>query len=146
MLITGTANRPRTAESRRLATSIAAVTREQALHFERPEDFEAWLEAYGDEADEVWIRVAKKGSSVRSLSVDEAVEVALCFGWIDSLGRRLDDEWFLLRLTPRRPRSNWSARNRERAEALIAAGRMRPAGLAEVERARADGRWGTASR
>lgn len=111
------------------------------MFFERAEDFEAWLEAHADEADEVWIGLAKKGRPVRSLTFDEAVEVALCFGWIDSLGRRLDDDWFRLRFTPRRAKSNWSARNRQRVEALIAAGRMRPAGLAEVERAKADGRW-----
>jgi uncharacterized protein YdeI (YjbR/CyaY-like superfamily) len=123
---------------------VARELPERTIVFERREDFEAWLEAHGNDADEVWIRLAKKGSSGRSLTVDEAVEVALCFGWIDSLGRRLDDEWFLLRLTPRRPRSNWSARNRQRVEALTAAGRMRPAGIAEVERAKADGRWDAA--
>ena len=67
--------------------------------------------------------------------------MALCFGWIDGKGRRIDDDWFLQRFTPRRPRSTWSKVNRQKAEALIAAGRMRPAGLAEIERAKADGRW-----
>ena len=69
------------------------------------------------------------------------MEVALCFGWIDGKSRRLDDSWHLQRFTPRRPRSTWSKRNREKVEALIAAGRMRPAGLTEVDRAKADGRW-----
>jgi uncharacterized protein YdeI (YjbR/CyaY-like superfamily) len=112
--------------------------------FERPEDFEAWLDAHGEQADEVWVGLAKKGRDVRSLTLEEAIEVALMFGWIDSLGRRFDDDWFMLRFTPRRPKSNWSARNRQKVQELIAAGRMRPAGLAEVERAKADGRWDAA--
>lgn len=115
------------------------------MSFEGPEDFEAWLEAHGDEAPAVWVKLAKKGTGIRSLTLAQAIEVALCFGWIDSLGRRVDDEWFKLRFTPRRPKSNWSARNRGTAEALIALGRMRPAGLAEVEQAKADGRWDAAS-
>jgi uncharacterized protein YdeI (YjbR/CyaY-like superfamily) len=118
---------------------------EPAMFFAGPEDFEAWLEAHGGEADDVWVRLAKKGTAISSVTLPEAIEVALCFGWIDSLGRRVDDDWFMLRFTPRRPRSNWSARNRRTAEELIAAGRMRPAGLAAVEQAKAEGRWEAAS-
>jgi uncharacterized protein YdeI (YjbR/CyaY-like superfamily) len=109
--------------------------------FESAEAFEAWLEAHGDEADEVLVRMAKKHTGVASLDWASAVEVVLCFGWIDGRSRRIDDEWFVQRFTPRRPGSTWSKVNRQKAEALIAAGRMRPAGLAEVERAKADGRW-----
>jgi uncharacterized protein YdeI (YjbR/CyaY-like superfamily) len=106
--------------------------------------FEAWLEEHGADADEVLVRMAKKHTGVASLDWAGAVDVALCFGWIDGRSRRIDDEWFVQRFTPRRPRSTWSKVNRQKAEALIAAGRMRPAGLAEVERAKADGRWDAA--
>jgi uncharacterized protein YdeI (YjbR/CyaY-like superfamily) len=111
------------------------------IFFEAPEAFEAWLEENGETADELWVRMAKKHTGIASLDWAGAVEAALCFGWIDSQSRRLDEDWYLQRFTPRRPRSNWSQSNREQVEALIAAGRMRPAGLAEVERAKADGRW-----
>lgn len=113
----------------------------QATFFEGPEGFEAWLEEHGDSADELWVRMAKKGTGIASLDWARSVEVALCFGWIDGKGRRLDDAWFLQRFTPRRHRSLWSKVNRQKVEALTAAGRMRPAGIAEVERAKADGRW-----
>ncbi|HET7045715.1 MAG TPA: YdeI/OmpD-associated family protein [Gaiellaceae bacterium] len=104
-------------------------------------EWEAWLaEHHGDE-DGVWLRFAKKGSGATTLSYDEALEVALCWGWIDTQVRGIDERFYVQRFTPRRARSPWSRRNREKAEALVAAGRMRPAGLAEVERARADGRW-----
>jgi uncharacterized protein YdeI (YjbR/CyaY-like superfamily) len=106
--------------------------------------FEAWLEAHGREADEVHIRMAKKHTGVASLDWASAVDVALCFGWIDGKAQRIDDDWFVQRFTPRRPASTWSKVNRAKAEALIAAGRMRPAGLAEIERAKADGRWAAA--
>ncbi len=101
---------------------------------------EAWLEE-NDEAEGVWLQIAKKGAPEPSVTYAEALEVALCFGWIDSQKRGLDETHFLQRFTPRRPRGRWSRINREKAEALIAAGRMRPTGLAEVEAARADGRW-----
>jgi uncharacterized protein YdeI (YjbR/CyaY-like superfamily) len=106
--------------------------------------FEAWLEAHGQEADEVQVRMAKKHTGVPSLDWAGAVEAALCFGWIDGKAQRIDDEWFVQRFTPRRKASTWSKANRVKAEALIAAGRMRPAGLAEIERAKADGRWDAA--
>ena len=108
--------------------------------FAGPAALEAWLEA-NEDADGVWLKIAKKGAPEPSVTYGEALEVALCFGWIDSQKRGLDETHFLQRFTPRRPRGRWSKINREKAEALIAAGRMRPAGLAEVEAARADGRW-----
>jgi uncharacterized protein YdeI (YjbR/CyaY-like superfamily) len=101
---------------------------------------EAWLEE-NEDADGVWLKIAKKGAPEPSVTYGEALEVALCFGWIDSQKRGLDETHFLQRFTPRRPRGRWSKINREKAEALIGAGRMRPAGLAEVEAAKADGRW-----
>lgn len=100
-----------------------------------------WLEAHHERPDGVWIRFAKKASGIETVVYAEAVEVALCFGWIDGQAQRLDDDWYLQRFTPRRARSKWSQINVERAEALIERDEMRPAGLREVERAKADGRW-----
>ncbi len=113
----------------------------ETIFFEGPEAFEAWLEANGGTSDGIWVRMAKKGTGLASLDWAGGVEVALCFGWIDGQSRRIDDAWFMQRFTPRRPRSMWSKVNRTKVEALAAARRMRPAGLAEVERAKADGRW-----
>ena len=109
--------------------------------FADPDELEAWLGENGVSSDGVWLKIAKKGTEKRSVTYAEALELALCFGWIDSQKRGLDESHFLQRFTPRRPRGRWSKINREKAEALIAAGRMRPAGLAEVEAAKADGRW-----
>jgi uncharacterized protein YdeI (YjbR/CyaY-like superfamily) len=114
------------------------------LFFESAEAFEAWLEAHGADADEVLVRMAKKHTGVASLNWAAGVDVALCFGWIDGQSRRIDDDWFVQRFTPRRAQSTWSKVNRVKAEALAAAGRMRPAGLAEISRAKVDGRWDAA--
>ena len=107
-------------------------------------DWERWLEANHGDADAVWLKFAKKGSGVETVNYAEALEVALCYGWIDGQSRRLDDRFYLQRFTPRRRRSPWSRINRDKALTLIEAGRMRPAGLAEIERAKADGRWDAA--
>jgi uncharacterized protein YdeI (YjbR/CyaY-like superfamily) len=107
-------------------------------------ELEAWLEDEHARSDGIWLKIARKGTGVESVTHAEAVEVGLCFGWIDGQARRLDDRHYLQRFTPRRPRSRWSRLNRERVEALDAAGRMRPSGLAEVEAAKADGRWDAA--
>jgi uncharacterized protein YdeI (YjbR/CyaY-like superfamily) len=111
------------------------------LLFATPSELETWLEERHAESDGFWLKLAKKGSGERSTTYAEALELALCFGWIDSQKRGHDEKFFLQRFTPRRPRGRWSRINREKAEALIAAGSMRPAGLAEVEAAKADGRW-----
>ena len=115
----------------------------ETIHFASPEAWEAWLEEHHT-APGIWIRFAKKGSGVPSLTYEEALEIALCFGWID--GQRAPDEppYWRQRFTPRRPRSRWSQINRAKVEALTAAGRMRPSGLAEVAAAKGDGRWGAA--
>jgi len=105
---------------------------------------EAWLERHGAAAAGFWLRLFKKGSGAASVAKAEAVDAALCFGWIDGLMNPYDAASWLIRFTKRRPRGKWSVINRERAEALIEAGRMRPAGLAEVEAAKADGRWADA--
>ena len=103
--------------------------------------FEAWLDAEGETAPGVYVKLAKKGAGVPSVTYAEVVESALCFGWIDGRSNRLDDRFYLQRMTPRRSRSVWSQKNVDAVEALTLAGRMRPAGLAAVEAARADGRW-----
>ena len=110
------------------------------LTFASAAEWEAWLEANHDSAG-VWIKLAKKGSGIPGVTLAEALDLALCFGWIDGRREALDDEYFLQRYTPRRSRSNWSRINVENAERLTREGRMRPSGLAEVERAKADGRW-----
>jgi uncharacterized protein YdeI (YjbR/CyaY-like superfamily) len=111
------------------------------LLFATAADFEAWLERNFADSDGLWLKIAKKGAPEPSVTYAEALELALCFGWIDSQKRGYDEEHFLQRFTPRRPRGRWSRINRDKAEELIAAGAMRPAGLAEVEAAKADGRW-----
>jgi uncharacterized protein YdeI (YjbR/CyaY-like superfamily) len=105
---------------------------------------EAWLERQGAVSAGFWLRLFRKGSGAASVAKAEAVDAALCFGWIDGLINPFDETSWLIRFTKRRPRSKWSVINREGAEALIAEGRMRPAGLAEVEAAKADGRWADA--
>jgi uncharacterized protein YdeI (YjbR/CyaY-like superfamily) len=115
-----------------------------AVFFEDDKAFETWLVENASTATHVWIRMAKKGTGVTSINWTTAVDVALCFGWIDGIARRLDDEWYVQRFTPRRAKSVWSKINRERIERLTAEERMRPAGLAEVEKAKADGRWDAA--
>jgi uncharacterized protein YdeI (YjbR/CyaY-like superfamily) len=109
--------------------------------FAGPAEFESWLEENHASSAGLWLKIAKKGSGERSVTHPEALELALAFGWIDSQRRGLDERYFLQRFTPRRPRGRWSRINREKAEALIEEGRMRPAGIAEVEAAKADGRW-----
>src|SRR6478609_5438861 len=100
------------------------------LPFVTPAELEAWLEENHAPSEGFWLKVAKKGSGERSVTYGEALELALCFGWIDSQKRGLDEKFFLQRFTPRRPRGRWSRINRDKAEALLAAGSMRPAGLA----------------
>lgn len=109
--------------------------------FAGSEEFRAWLADNHATAAGVWLRLAKKGASFSTVTRDEAVGAALAYGWIDGQASRLDDASYLQRFTPRRSRSPWSQRNRRRAEAMIDAGEMEPSGLAEVERAKSDGRW-----
>jgi uncharacterized protein YdeI (YjbR/CyaY-like superfamily) len=101
----------------------------------------AWLEENHATSDGLWLKFAKKSSGIETVSFAEALDVALCYGWIDSQAGAFDERYWLQRFTPRRPRSKWSKRNRARATKLIEEGRMKPAGLREVERARADGCW-----
>jgi uncharacterized protein YdeI (YjbR/CyaY-like superfamily) len=107
-------------------------------------DWQACLESEHATSAGIWLRFAKKGAPEATLSYAEALDVALCFGWIDAQTRGLDENYWLKRFTPRRPGSRWSKINTEKADALIAAGLMQPAGLREVDGAKADGRWAAA--
>jgi uncharacterized protein YdeI (YjbR/CyaY-like superfamily) len=124
--------------------SVSAGDDVEGIPFATTEAWERWLEDNHAEADGVWVKIAKKGTGIESVRYPEVLIGALCFGWIDARRQSLDEQWFLQRFTPRRSRSPWSKINRDHAERLIAEGRMRPAGLAEVERAKADGRWDAA--
>jgi uncharacterized protein YdeI (YjbR/CyaY-like superfamily) len=111
------------------------------IAFASAAEWEAWLVDNHADSDGVWIEIAKRESGLESVRYPEVLESALCFGWIDGRRQALDDRRFLQRFTPRRRRSRWSRINRDTAERLIAEDRMQAAGLAEVERARDDGRW-----
>ncbi|RNE67363.1 YdeI/OmpD-associated family protein [Cryobacterium tepidiphilum] len=104
-------------------------------------EWERWLDANGESSPGVRLAIAKKGAGVSSVSYSDAVDVGLCFGWIDAQKGRLDERYYVQLFTPRRPGSIWSQVNRERVQRLTDAGRMRPAGEAAVEQARANGRW-----
>ena len=114
------------------------------IAFRDAHEFEAWLEHNADLPAGVWLKLAKKGSGIPSLTSDEAVNVGLCFGWISGQRKALDDVYYLQKYVPRRPGSRWSQINVAKVEALTAAGRMRPRGVAEVDAAKADGRWDAA--
>ncbi|HWV34530.1 MAG TPA: YdeI/OmpD-associated family protein [Thermomicrobiales bacterium] len=111
------------------------------LSFASAEEFEQWLAEHQAATDGLWIKIAKKASGIASVTYDEALDVALCYGWIDGQKKTHDDAFFLQKFTPRRPRSLWSKRNIGKVAVLMEAGRMQPAGLAEVEAAKQDGRW-----
>jgi uncharacterized protein YdeI (YjbR/CyaY-like superfamily) len=121
-----------------------AVNQAVVIAFRDAAEFEAWLDAHVDLRAGVWLKLAKQGSGVPSLTDDEAVDLGLCYGWISGQRKAYDDTYYLQKYVPRRPRSRWSQVNVARVEELIAAGRMRPSGLAEVEAAKADGRWAAA--
>ncbi|MEA2645598.1 MAG: hypothetical protein QOE92_681, partial [Chloroflexota bacterium] len=116
----------------------------EVIFFPSAADFEAWLEANVALHAGVWLKIAKKGSGVASLTDNEAVDLGLCFGWISGQRRALDASYYLQKYVPRRRGSIWSKVNVAKVEQLTAAGRMRPSGIAEVEAAKADGRWAAA--
>ena len=119
----------------------APVDAQPIAHFDDRASWERWLKKEHARASGVWIRIAKKGAEVPSISYPDALEVALCYGWIDAMKRNDGPHQWLQRFTPRSARSIWSKINRDKALALVAAGRMQPAGQKEIDRARADGRW-----
>jgi uncharacterized protein YdeI (YjbR/CyaY-like superfamily) len=106
--------------------------------------WDAWLAENHEESDDVWLRIAKTSAEVETVRYPAVLDVALSWGWIDGQRLSLDETYFLQRFVRRRPRSRWSHVNREKAESLIAEGRMHRPGLAEVERAKSDGRWDAA--
>lgn len=106
--------------------------------------WESWLAEHHERAGGVWVKIAKKGSGKPSVTITEALDVALCYGWIDGQRKAFDDVYYLQRYTPRRPKSSWSQVNVRKVEALIAAGRMREPGHAAIRAAQADGRWAAA--
>jgi uncharacterized protein YdeI (YjbR/CyaY-like superfamily) len=115
------------------------------LPFASAESWRAWLaEHHGGTPDGLWLKIAKKGTGIDTVTYPEALDEALCYGWIDGQKGSFDESWFLQRFTPRRARSRWSVVNTRKALALIEQGRMQPAGLREVEAAKADGRWANA--
>jgi uncharacterized protein YdeI (YjbR/CyaY-like superfamily) len=111
------------------------------LPFASRKDWEEWLAGNHQTSKGLWLKIAKKDAGVDTVTYAEALDAALCYGWIDGQKGALDDRFWLQKLTPRGPRSKWSKINRDKAEALIEAGRMKPAGLAAIEQARSDGRW-----
>jgi len=121
--------------AKRTGTEAAIIAFRDAVEFEN------WLAANVDQRTGVWLKIAKKETGIPSLTADEAVDVGLCYGWISGQRKSLDQSYYLQKYVPRRPRSLWSRVNVNKVQDLIAAGRMRPPGLREVEAAKADGRW-----
>lgn len=111
------------------------------LTFASQADWESWLELNGSKAPGVWLRLAKKNANQQTVSYAEALESALCHGWIDGQKQAESEHYWLQRFTPRAARSIWSKINKAKAEALVSAGRMQPAGMSEIDRAKQDGRW-----
>jgi len=129
------------------ATSSAfakSTTSDPPRRFATARAWHQWLEREHQRSDGLWLLIAKAGAERATITYPQALEVALCFGWIDGQKKGIDEHHWMQRFTPRRARSLWSKINCSKAQALIEAGRMQPAGLAEVERARADGRWDAA--
>jgi uncharacterized protein YdeI (YjbR/CyaY-like superfamily) len=115
-----------------------------ALTFADAAAWEAWLAANYEQPDGAWLRIAKKGSGATTVTITDALDVALCYGWIDGQRKALDQTYYLQRYTRRRPRSTWSQVNVDKVDALIAAGRMREPGFAQIRAAQEDGRWDAA--
>ena len=114
------------------------------LPFESKKKFAEWLAKNHDKSAGAWLKLAKKDAEIPSVTYKEAVNVALCYGWIDGQAKSFDDKFWLVKFTPRRPKSIWSQINTKRVEQLIASGEMKPSGLKAVEAAKQDGRWAAA--
>lgn len=113
----------------------------ETVAFPSAEAFEAWLGENHAVSSGIWLKLRKKGPGIVALDYAQALDTALCYGWIDGQKAKFDDQWWLQRFTPRTPRSKWSKINRNKVAALVAQGRMRPPGQAEIDRAKSDGRW-----
>jgi uncharacterized protein YdeI (YjbR/CyaY-like superfamily) len=114
------------------------------MSFETQQDWEAWLKEHHTDTKGIWLKIAKKETRVPSVNYSQALDSAICYGWIDGQKASFDDMYWLQKFTPRRPKSIWSKANCDRATALIGEGRMQPAGIQQVELAKADGRWESA--
>jgi uncharacterized protein YdeI (YjbR/CyaY-like superfamily) len=114
------------------------------VHFESADKFAAWLDKKYAKPVGAWLKLAKKNAGAKSVTYSEALDVALCYGWIDGQVQKYDEQFYLQKFTPRRAKSIWSVRNTQKAESLIAAGKIMPAGLAAINQAKADGRWDAA--
>jgi uncharacterized protein YdeI (YjbR/CyaY-like superfamily) len=123
---------------------MVTVDPKQTKSFRNQKAFEAWLRANHASESELWLKIHKKGSGLPSVTADEAIDSALCWGWIDGLRKGFDERSFLQRFTPRRSKSVWSQINRDRVARLTAAGRMTPHGQRQIDAAKADGRWDAA--
>lgn len=123
---------------------MPAKTQLPILQFESAEQFESWLCEQPRTSPGLWLKLAKKNSGIASISHPESIDSALCHGWIDSQSDKFDDDFWLLRYTPRKAQSKWSQRNCAKVVELIEQGRMQAAGLAEIEKAKTDGRWDAA--
>lgn len=116
----------------------------EELSFKTASAFRSWLKKNAVRSNGIWLRIYKKSSSMETVSYSEALDQALCFGWIDGQKKRCDDQSWLQKFTPRKPKSRWSKRNTQHVDRLIKSGEMTPAGLKEVDAAKADGRWTSA--
>jgi uncharacterized protein YdeI (YjbR/CyaY-like superfamily) len=123
---------------------MANITELPVISFESKKKWADWLSRQHERSTGVWLKLAKKDSGVPSVTYEEALDVALCYGWIDGQKKGLDASYWLQKFTPRGPKSIWSKINTEKAEHLIASGEMKPAGLTAIEAARNDGRWDAA--
>lgn len=113
----------------------------ELIYFDSPADWRAWLAEHGTNETELWVGLYKKGSGKTGIAYEEAVDEALCYGWIDGLTKRIDEASYKIRFTPRKSKGNWSAPNIKRVELLIKSGKMTPAGLKHIDAAKSDGRW-----
>jgi uncharacterized protein YdeI (YjbR/CyaY-like superfamily) len=120
---------------------MAPTTELPLLPFANKEKWADWLAKHHDKSAGVWLKLAKKDSGIPSITYEDALDIALCYGWIDGQKKGFDDQYWLQKFTPRGAKSIWSKINTEKAERLIASGDMRPAGLKAIERAKQDGRW-----
>lgn len=116
----------------------------QIISFENLQNWESWLQEHHLDTKGIWLKIAKNGSRILTVSYQEALECALCYGWIDSQKGALDEQFWLQKFTRRGPKSGWSKINCEKVEALIIAGKMKASGMLQVEQAKADGRWASA--
>ncbi|WP_042161206.1 YdeI/OmpD-associated family protein [Paenibacillus gorillae] len=117
---------------------------EEFIDFTEAAKWESWLASHYDRQDEIWLRIAKKNTGIQSITIPEALDVALCYGWIDSHRKGFNEAYYLQRYSPRRSKSPWSMVNVRKAEELMETGRMKAPGYAEIRRAQEDGRWGAA--